>query len=40
MVDGEVVVHDTRGGITNITIVWSPHFNGYANLKAGFDILT
>jgi lipopolysaccharide transport system ATP-binding protein len=40
MVDGEVVVHDTRGGITNITIVWSPHFNGYANLKAGFDLLT
>lgn len=39
MIDGEVVVHDTRGGITNITMVWSPHFNGYANLKAEFELI-
>jgi lipopolysaccharide transport system ATP-binding protein len=40
MVDGEVAVHDTRGGITNIHMVWSPEFNGYSNLRAEFSVVS
>jgi lipopolysaccharide transport system ATP-binding protein len=40
IVDGEVVTHDGRFGITNIHMGHSAHFNGFANLKAEFELLS
>jgi lipopolysaccharide transport system ATP-binding protein len=38
-VDGEIVTHDGRFGITNIHVGHSAHFTGFANLKAEFELL-
>jgi lipopolysaccharide transport system ATP-binding protein len=38
-VEGEVVTHDGRFGITNIHVGHSAHFNGFANLKAEFELI-
>jgi lipopolysaccharide transport system ATP-binding protein len=38
-VNGEIVVHDGRFGIANIYVGHSAHFNGFANLKAEFEVI-